>query len=124
MGALTHGFHGRLDRTVGGNDEDQRIRPLVFDLLHQVEPRYRPRHLEVSDDQVVVRLPEEGQGFGAVLRGGHLVGFAGQSLGQSRPDVRLVVHDQDAEVPVAHALPFLRSRGMVMSKVVPSGPVR
>ena len=43
VGAQPHRLHGRLDRPVGGDHQDQRLRPAVLDVPHQVEARERAR---------------------------------------------------------------------------------
>ena len=97
-----HRLDGRLDRAVGGDHQDQGLRPAVLDVSHQVQTRERARHLQVGDHELVGQAAEQVPGLGPILCRRDLVRFLLQGQRQPGADVRLVVHDQDAEGCVAH----------------------
>ena len=97
-----HGLDGRLDRAVGGDDQDQRLRPAVLDIPHQVQARDRARHLQVGDHQLMGQAAEQLPGLGPILGHGDRVRLLLQGQRQPGADVRLIVHDQDSEAGVVH----------------------
>jgi hypothetical protein len=93
--ALAHGGDRRVDRAVGGHDHRDGLRIQLAGLLHQIQPAHA-RHAQVGQDQVGRELLELGQGLEAIGGRLHPEPLVPEQLGQSRPGVRLVVHDQDA----------------------------
>jgi hypothetical protein len=54
-----HGLDGCLERSVGGDNQDERLGPSVPDVAHQVQSRARAGHLEVGDGELMGRTLKE-----------------------------------------------------------------
>ena len=104
VGAALHGVDRGLDRAEAGHDDGERVGGGLADRLEQLDAAHA-RHLEVADDEVVVRASELGERARAVLRGAHDVAFHAEEVREDVADELLVVDDEDAR-------PFLRRRGL------------
>ena len=93
-GADLHGRDGRLDRAVGGDDDDGRQRVDPLDPPQDLDPVH-PRHEEVEQDDVEGLGRELLERLLARARDLDLVALRGQELGQDVVDDRLVVDDVD-----------------------------
>ena len=124
MGPQPHRLDGRLDRAVGGDDEDQGLRPLVLDAPDQVDPGAAARHLQVGDDQLVVAAPEQVQASAASLA--VEISYDSPARARASPD-RMFGSSSTIRMrksSVAHgwpSLPFGSSTGRVIENVVPRG---
>ena len=93
--APLHRVDGGLDRAEPRHDHGERIGGRGPDRVEQLDPAHA-RHLEVADDEVVVRVVELGEGGRAVLGGPHDVTLHPEEIGQDVPDELLVVDNEDA----------------------------
>ena len=108
---LLHGLHRRVDRRVGGDDDDLRVGTQSLHLGEDVEAVQIAGHLQVDEADGELRLPHRVQSGSTVLRDGDLVPVLPEPGGEGLAHRRLVVHHEDPHA-VSHHSSVSRSRTM------------
>jgi hypothetical protein len=106
LGPQLHGAHRRLHGAVGRHDDDHGLGVDLLDLGQQLQAVHA-RHAQVGQDDVGVRLLEQGQPGAGVVGAAHLVAVLPEQRLERRRRVDLVVDDHDPSFgPHAFTSPF------------------
>jgi hypothetical protein len=95
VGAALHGVDRRFDGAETGHDDGERVGRDFGDRFQELHAAHA-RHLEVADDEVVVRATQLGERARAVLGRAHHIPLHPQELGQDLANALLIVDDKDA----------------------------
>ena len=93
VGAALHRVDRGLDRAEAGHDDGERVGRGLADRLEQLDAAHA-RHLQIADDEVVVRAIELAERARAVLGGADDVAFHPEEVREDVADELLVVDDQ------------------------------
>ena len=118
-----HRLHGRVDRSVRGDDDD--LHPWTSREEHgdQVQAARRAQ-AEIDERQVEGATGRLRDGVLEVADGGHVVAFGFQADGEGLPDVALVVDDENVDGSAGrrrsgHGLPSGGTRPIIPHRQVP-----
>ncbi len=120
--ALAHRLYRPVDRSVGGDDHDRRVRAQRLDPFEKLDAT-EPRHHEIGEHQIVLVLLEQGGALDAVLGHVHRPALLAQGVGHGDPQERLVLDDQQPVSADFHPTSFSLSSSaiaaMMTRNVVP-----